>query len=80
MCALNGKYSSLNKQRHPESESLLCAVVKHGWAIAQSPILITTIKLERLRKRGYQSMLDHYLQVALHYNEPLYSRPERKVV
>jgi group II intron reverse transcriptase/maturase len=50
------------------------------WAIAQSPILITTITLERLRKRDYQSMLDYYLQVAPHYNEPLYSRPERTVV
>jgi RNA-directed DNA polymerase len=38
-----------------------------GWAVAQSPILITTVTLESLRKRGYQSMLDttkefpHYL-------------------
>jgi hypothetical protein len=27
---------------------------KGGWAIAQSPILITTITLERLAKRGYE--------------------------
>ena len=27
VCALNGKYSSLNKQRHPESESLLCVPI-----------------------------------------------------
>jgi len=27
------------------------------WAIAQSPILGTTITLERLRKRGYEALL-----------------------
>src|SRR5574344_159945 len=51
-----------------------------GWAIAQSPILNTTITLERLRKRGYQSLLDYYKQVAPHLNEPLYTRPVRTVV
>lgn len=34
-----------------------------GWAVAQSPILRTTITLPRLRKRGYESMLDYYLKV-----------------
>lgn len=34
---------------------------KGGWAIAQSPILTTTITLERLAKRGYESLLDYYL-------------------
>ena len=34
-----------------------------GWAIAQSPILGTTITVERLRKRGYVSMLDLYQQI-----------------
>ncbi len=33
---------------------------KGGWAVAQSPILITTITLERLEKRGYISMSDIY--------------------
>jgi RNA-directed DNA polymerase len=33
---------------------------KGGWAIAQSPILQTTITLERLRKRGYESMEVYY--------------------
>ena len=51
-----------------------------GWAVAQSPILVTTITLERLRKRGYQSMLDYYFQTSPQLNEPLYSRPERTVV
>ena len=44
-----------------------------GWAVAQSPILITTITLERLNKRGYESMLDYYLKVAPQLNEPLYT-------
>ena len=51
-----------------------------GWAVAQSPIMITTITLERLRKRGYESMLDHYLKVSPQLNEPLYTRPVRTVV
>jgi RNA-directed DNA polymerase len=33
-----------------------------GWAVAQSPILKTTITLSRLRRRGYESMLDYYLK------------------
>lgn len=53
---------------------------KGGWAVAQSPILTTTITLERLKKRGYQSMLDYYLQVNPTLNEPLYTRPVRTVV
>lgn len=35
-----------------------------GWAVAQSPILGTTITLKRLEQRGYVSMLDYYLKVA----------------
>jgi len=53
---------------------------KGGWAVAQSPILITTITLERLHKRGYQSMLDYYFKVCPQLNEPLYTRPVRTVV
>src|SRR6478736_170201 len=48
---------------------------KGGWAIAQSPILGTTITLERLRKRGYEAMFDYYLKVSPQLNEPLYTRP-----
>ena len=44
-----------------------------GWAVAQSPILVTTITLGRLRKRGYESLLDYYLKVAPQLNEPLYT-------
>jgi RNA-directed DNA polymerase len=51
-----------------------------GWAVAQSPILVTTITLERLRKRGYEPMLDYYLKVSPQLNEPLYTRPVRTVV
>ena len=46
-----------------------------GWAVAQSPILVTTITLKRLVKRGYESMLDYYKRVSLQLNEPLYTRP-----
>lgn len=31
-----------------------------GWAVAQSPILVTTITLKRLEQRGYLAMLCHY--------------------
>ena len=53
---------------------------KGGWAVAQSPILITTITLKRLEKRGYEAMLTHYATIAPHLNEPLYTRPVRTVV
>lgn len=36
---------------------------KGGWAIAQSPILGTTITLSRLRRKGYESMLSYYLKM-----------------
>jgi group II intron reverse transcriptase/maturase len=44
-----------------------------GWAVAQSPILLSTITLERLRKRGYEAMLTLYEKIAPHLNEPLYT-------
>ena len=50
-----------------------------GWAMAQSPILGTTITLARLSKRGYESMLDYYQKVAPHLNEPLYMGPSTRV-
>lgn len=53
---------------------------KGGWAVAQSPILVTTITLERLKKRGYEALLTHYVKIAPHLNEPLYTRPVRTVV
>ena len=33
-----------------------------GWAVAQSPILGTTITLSRLKRKGYKTMLDYYLK------------------
>jgi len=51
-----------------------------GWAVAQSPIMVTTITLTRLIKRGYKSMLDYYATVSPQLNEPLYTRPVRTVV
>src|SRR3990172_2704402 len=51
-----------------------------GWAIAQSPILGTTITIERLCKRGYESLLSYYQKVALYLSEPLVTRPVRLVV
>ena len=51
-----------------------------GWAVAQSPILVTTITLSRLIKRGYESMLEYYEKVSPQLNEPLYTRPVRTVV
>jgi len=53
---------------------------KGGWAIAQSPILLTTITLKRLLFKGYEAMLTLYGKIAPHLNEPLYTRPVRTVV
>ena len=46
---------------------------KGGWAVAQSPILTTTITVKRLQQRGYEPMLDYYRKVAPQFSEPLYS-------
>jgi RNA-directed DNA polymerase len=51
-----------------------------GWSVAQSPILGTTITVERLIKRGYESMFSYYEKVSPDLNEPLYTRPVRTVV
>ena len=51
-----------------------------GWAVAQSPILVTTVTMERLIKRGYESMLTYYEKVSPQFNEPLYTRSVRTVV
>lgn len=53
---------------------------KGGWAIAQSPVLVTTITLERLHKRGYLSFLDYYLKIFPRLDEPPCTRPVRTVV
>lgn len=51
-----------------------------GWAVAQSRIMKQSVTLERLKKRGYESMLEHYQKVAPQLNEPLYARPALTVV
>jgi RNA-directed DNA polymerase len=51
-----------------------------GWAIAQSPILGTTITIERLKKRGYVPMMEIYKLISPQLNEPLLTRPLRAVV
>ncbi|MEI4927434.1 group II intron reverse transcriptase/maturase, partial [Klebsiella pneumoniae] len=48
---------------------------KGGWAIAQSPILITTITLKRLKQRNYVSLLDIYFEINPSFYEPPYARP-----
>lgn len=50
------------------------------WAVAKSPILGTTVTIQRLKKRGYESLSDYYQKVVLMLNEPLYARPARTVV
>jgi fumarate hydratase class II len=51
-----------------------------GWAIAQSPILGTTITIQRLKKRLYESLLDVYSRINPSLYEPPYTRPVRTVV
>ena len=53
---------------------------KGTWAVAQSPILTTTITLQRLRKRGYESLLDVYLELNPSLCEPPNARTARSVV
>lgn len=44
-----------------------------GWAIAQSPILGTTITVDRLKQRGYVSLLDIYIQITPVRRDSLFS-------
>ena len=53
---------------------------KGGWAVAQSPILGTTITISRLKKRGYIGMLELHLSLNPSRYEPPYTRPVRTVV
>ena len=45
-----------------------------GWAVAQSPILRTTITVKRLEMRGYVSLLEYYKSASI-IVEPPYTRP-----
>jgi len=51
-----------------------------GWAVAQSPILVTTITIKRFIKRGYESLSKYYVKVSPQLNEPPSTRPVRLVV
>jgi hypothetical protein len=51
-----------------------------GWVVAQSPTMVTTVALERLKKMGYEALLDYYFKVNPALNELLYTRPVRTVV
>jgi group II intron reverse transcriptase/maturase len=53
---------------------------KGGWAIAQSPILGTTITLKRLKQRGYESLTELYIQLNPSLCEPPSTRTVRSVV
>jgi group II intron reverse transcriptase/maturase len=50
-----------------------------GWAVAQSPILRTTITVKRLKMRGYVCLVEYYKTRSI-IIEPLYTRPVRTVV
>lgn len=39
-----------------------------GWAVAQSPIMLTSVTIKALQKRGYQSFSDYY--VSLKFSQP----------
>lgn len=41
-----------------------------GWAVAQSPILITTITIARLYKRGYVSLFDYFSKISKSAYQP----------
>ena len=43
-----------------------------GWAVAQSPILGTTITINSLKKRGYIPMTELFNSISPHYNNSLF--------
>lgn len=51
-----------------------------GWAVAQSPILRTTITVARMKKKGYVSLMDYYKKSKRIIIEPPSTRPVRLVV
>ena len=65
---------------HPRVAYSWSRTRKGGWAVAQSPMMGTTITLKRLEKKGYQAMLELYKQLNPQQNEPLYTRPVCTVV
>lgn len=65
---------------HPKRAYLWSKSHMGGWAIAQSPIMVTTITLDRLKRKGYESLQDYYGKVSILLDEPLYTRSVRTVV
>jgi RNA-directed DNA polymerase len=65
---------------HPDQAYAWSLTRMKGWAVAQSPILVTTITLARLAKRGYESLSSYYEKVSPLFHEPLYTRSVRTVV
>lgn len=51
-----------------------------GWAVAQSPILRTTITIARMKKKGYVSLIEYYKKSKRIIIEPPSTRPVRLVV
>ena len=63
--------------RERKRKNLICLGVKEGvayawsrirrggWAIGQSPILGTTIKVSLLKRKGYISLIDYYSKVGI---------------
>lgn len=51
-----------------------------GWAVAQSPILGTTITISRLKKRGYVPMFELHSSLNPSKYEPPYTRPVQPVL
>jgi group II intron reverse transcriptase/maturase len=43
-----------------------------GWAVAQSPILGTTITIKRLKRRGYIPMSEYFNSISPNYNNSLF--------
>lgn len=50
-----------------------------SWAVALSPILKNTVTKARLKRKGFEPMLDYYLKITQKFNESPYTRPVRTV-
>ena len=48
---------------------------KEDGQLLKARYLLPPRTLKRLKKRGYESMLEHYTKVSPQHNEPLYARP-----
>ena len=70
------KKKNLNRLGIPTGQAYAWSRTRMGgWAVAQSPIMVTTITLKRLIQRGYESLLSYYERISPQLNEPLYTSP-----